>query len=36
LINEGVSGSSKTRKPILDVGRVTRLRHFAVTDYGNA
>src|SRR6185312_3184033 len=22
--------------PVLDVGRVTRLRHFAVTDYGNA
>jgi hypothetical protein len=30
------SSSSKTGKPVLDVGRVTRLRHFAVADYGNA
>src|SRR5262249_62125271 len=36
LVDEGISGSCKTCKPVLDVGCVTRFRHFTVTDYGNA
>jgi len=32
LIDEGVAAAAETVEPVLDVGRVARLRHFAVVD----
>ena len=36
LIDEGIAGAAKAIEPILDVGGVARLRHFAVVDQINA
>ena len=32
LIDEGVAGAGETGQPVLDIGRVARLRHLAVVD----
>ena len=36
LVDEGVAGAAEAVEPVLDVGRVARLRHFAVVDQVDA